>query len=271
MRRTLGKSWSFVWILAWLIAALFAISKGEASERHRAVPLKVVVIDTGINIHDKRFNVCGYKDMTGHGMEDATEVHATHVAGIVTAMVEGSKDVCLVPCRFYTDTSPGIENLKRETACFNWAVEQHADFINYSGGGGEFNEDEYLAVRHARAEGITVVVAAGNERSDMDKPENYYYPASYRILGVSVVASIEPRGFRALSSNWGAKTVTIYAPGDSIYSTLPVGEYGYLSGTSMATAVQTGNLIRQRLGLTALPFNQSLWKHLRTYWDSKRR
>ena len=42
------------------------------------------------------------------------------------------------------------------------------------------------------------------------------------------------------SSNFGEKTVQIAAPGNDIISTLPGGQYGYMTGTSQATAFATG-------------------------------
>jgi subtilisin family serine protease len=42
------------------------------------------------------------------------------------------------------------------------------------------------------------------------------------------------------SSNWGKKSVDVAAPGENIYSTLPRGQFGYMSGTSQATAFVTG-------------------------------
>lgn len=266
MRRLLGKYWNSFWLLGAVIATLLLALRGEAAWAGR--PIKVVIIDTGIDLGDKRFNFCdsGSMDFTGKGIAD-TEEHATHVAGIITAMVEGSQKVCLAVCRFYDTKAPGVVNLAHETACFKWAKVQHADFVNLSGGGGEFSEDEYRSVKALMASGTKVIVAAGNEHSDVDKPENYYYPGSYRISGVTMVGSLEPSGLRAMGSNWGVKSVAVYAPGDTIYSTLPHGDYGYMSGTSMATAVETGAQIRQRLRLPVIPYNLSLWKHLRRYWS----
>ena len=42
------------------------------------------------------------------------------------------------------------------------------------------------------------------------------------------------------SSNWGKRQVDVAAPGENIYSTLPGGRYGYMTGTSQATAFVSG-------------------------------
>jgi subtilisin family serine protease len=54
------------------------------------------------------------------------------------------------------------------------------------------------------------------------------------------VASLDIRNSILPSSNWGAKSVDVAAPGENIYSTLPGGRYGYMTGTSQATAFVTG-------------------------------
>jgi subtilisin family serine protease len=42
------------------------------------------------------------------------------------------------------------------------------------------------------------------------------------------------------SSNWGQTHVDVAAPGENIYSTLPGGRFGYMTGTSQATAFVSG-------------------------------
>jgi subtilisin family serine protease len=70
--------------------------------------------------------------------------------------------------------------------------------------------------------------------------ENYYYPAAYHLTNIISVAATDIRNNLLPSSNWGKKKVDIAAPGENIYSTLPGGRYGYMTGTSQATAFVTG-------------------------------
>lgn len=235
--------------------------KGEAKE-----PLRIAIVDTGLATTDPRFTVCGSKDFTEEGIADRVG-HGSHVAGIITAMAEG-QGICLLICKFYVESQSGSVDMQHTVDCFNWAVRQHAAIINYSGGGSQASATELAALRRARARGIEINVAAGNERSDVDFAQNFFYPGSYRLPGVQMVGSIDASGERAATSNFG-HAVTVVAPGEEIFSTLPSGKYGHMSGTSQATAVVTGSLIRQRLGLSAIPYNLSLWKFLKDYWDRR--
>lgn len=173
--------------------------------------------------------------------------HGTHVAGIIGAVanpktgVSGvAHKVSIMAVKYYSDANPGSVNLRNAISSLNYAINNGARIINYSGGGPEFNEEEYLALKRAESRGILIVCAAGNEHQSIDLSSNYYYPASYRLANIISVAATDINNNLLASSNWGWNRVDLAAPGENIFSTLPGGRYGYMSGTSQATAFVTG-------------------------------
>ena len=69
---------------------------------------------------------------------------------------------------------------------------------------------------------------------------NFYFPSAYPLSNILSVAATDINNRLISSSNWGTKRVHVAAPGENIYSTLPNNRYGYMSGTSQATAFVTG-------------------------------
>lgn len=171
--------------------------------------------------------------------------HGTHIAGIIGAQAGNGKgiagiapQVSLMVLKYYDPKVPGTDNLKNTVNAIRYAIQKKAHIINYSGGGTEFSKDEYDAIEEARQHGILFVAAAGNERSNSDKHK--YYPADYKLTNIISVTAIDPSTEVLSSSNYGVETVDIAAPGQNILSTLPNNSYGYMTGTSQATAFVTG-------------------------------
>ena len=171
--------------------------------------------------------------------------HGTHISGIVGAEggngvgISGvSPKVSLMCLKYYDPKSGGGDNLKNTIRAIRYAIQMGADIINYSGGGLEYSAEEYQAVKAARDEGILFVAAAGNEYSNSDK--SHYFPANYSLDNIVSVTAINPSAQVLKSSNYGIQTVHIAAPGENIFSTLPNGKYGVMTGTSQATAFVSG-------------------------------
>ena len=220
----------------------------------------VAVIDTGIdsshpnlqkNIwkdpNEKSQNVYGWNFVTNKANPNDDHGHGTHVAGIIGAISDSSsgvsgvaRKVSIMGVKYYSEGNPGSVNLRNTVKAINYAVDHGAKIINYSGGGPDFSEDEYLAIKRAEAAGVLFVAAAGNEHQDTDLVENYYYPSAYRLTNIISVAATDINNNLLRSSNWGKSKVDVAAPGENIFSTLPGGRYGYMSGTSQATAFVTG-------------------------------
>jgi subtilisin family serine protease len=217
----------------------------------------VAVIDTGIDAthknladnlwHDSSNDAYGWDFVTNHSNPSDNHGHGTHIAGIIGAVfdprngVSGvAHHVSIMSVKYYSDSNSGSVNLRNTVKAIDYAVQHGATIINYSGGGPEFSEEEYLALKKAEAKGILFVAAAGNEHQNIDLVENYYYPSAYRLSNIISVASIDIKSNLLPSSNWGKTRVDVAAPGENIHSTLPGGKYGYMTGTSQATAFVTG-------------------------------
>ena len=87
------------------------------------------------------------------------------------------------------------------------------------------------------------VAAAGN--GDMngvgyDTEQSGVYPASFSSDNIISVANMMFNGELDVSSNYGAQTVDVAAPGSYILSTTPGNTFEFLTGTSMAAPIVTG-------------------------------
>lgn len=172
--------------------------------------------------------------------------HGTHIAGIVGANGGPSGDglfgvapkVKIMALKYFDPQSRGGDNLKNTIRAIHYAIKNGARIINYSGGGLEPNDDEFKAIKEARDKGILFVAAAGNERSNSDL--NHYYPANYSLDNIISVTAVNTETQILKTSNFGASSVNIAAPGEDIKSTLPESKHGKMTGTSQATAFVTG-------------------------------
>lgn len=171
--------------------------------------------------------------------------HGTHIAGIIGAEagngrgISGvSPQVSMMILKYFDPKVPATDNLRNTIQSIRYCIDKGAHIINYSGGGTEFSQDEFNAIAEAERKGILFVAAAGNERSNSD--HHKYYPADYALKNIISVTAIDPATQVLPSSNFGIETVHIGAPGQNILSTLPKNSYGFMTGTSQATAFVSG-------------------------------
>lgn len=174
--------------------------------------------------------------------------HGTHIAGIIAA--DGRKNngiigmapgASLIIAKYYDPQAPPSNNLVNTVRAIRYCTQMGATIINYSGGGLEPSDKEREAIRDAKDQNgkpILFIAAAGNERSNSDVKK--YYPADYDLPNIISVTATDEENNVLDSSNYGEWSVDIPAPGKKIYSTLPNGGYGFMTGTSQATAVVTG-------------------------------
>ncbi|BAU07175.1 subtilisin [Fischerella major NIES-592] len=221
----------------------------------------VAVLDTGVdyNHQDLSSNIwTNSKEIPGNGKDDDgngyiddyygwnfdgnnnstldVNGHGTHVSGTiagvnnsygVTGIAYNSK---IMPVKVLDDEGSGSYSAIANGIYY--AVDNGADVINLSLGGGRSNDTLQKAIEYASSKGVIVVMAAGNDGGSQPA-----YPARYaKNYGLAVGAVDQNKNLADFSNRAGADQLTyVTAPGVNVYSTLPGNEYASYSGTSMAT------------------------------------
>jgi len=200
--------------------------------------ITVAVLDTGIDPNHEliKGSLVRFLDYSGTGKNDS-HGHGTHVAGIIKSIFPKVK---LVALKYYNPKYSGKQSLDATVKALQAAVDMNVDVINYSGGGPESSSAELAVLKEAERKGIIIVVAAGNESSNIDQKANAFYPAAYGLSNIISVSAHDESLKLIKSSNWGKKLVDLAAPGKRIKSALPYNRAGFLTGTSQATAFVTG-------------------------------
>ena len=203
------------------------------------VGVKAYVIDSGIYTN----NDFGLRIGTGfsvisdsRGTSDCNG-HGTHVAGIIGGTTYGvAKAVNLIPVRvFDCTTTTTTSNI---IAGINWIIADHQlgePAVANMSLGGDYNKALDDAVLALIADGVSVVVASGNENVDACLSS----PAS--TTGTITVNSSSIFDTRSSFSNFGVCT-DIFAPGESITSAgiESISSSSVKSGTSMASPFVAG-------------------------------
>ncbi|MHC4562200.1 MAG: S8 family serine peptidase [Planctomycetota bacterium] len=169
--------------------------------------------------------------------------HGTHCSGTIAGagnnslgVVGVSWNVQIMALKFLNDSGSGSTSDAVDT--LNYAIMMRDSGVNIrltsnSWGGGGYSSALEDAIRRSGDAGMLFIAAAGN---DSDNTDSYpHYPSSYNLDNIISVAATDHNDNKASFSNWGLTTVDLGAPGVDTLSSTPGGNYGYKSGTSMAT------------------------------------
>ena len=190
----------------------------------------------------------GYNAVGG----DATDTvgHGTHVAGTIGSRTYGvSKKATIIGVKVFAGESGSTSVILDG---YNWAVNDIVNqgrtgnsVVSMSLGGG-FSDAFNQAVANAFNQGITTVVAAGNDNQDASNTSPASTPEAI------TVGAIQSDNARASYSNFGS-ILDIFAPGTDILSTWIGSDTATntISGTSMATPHISG-LVLYLQGLEGL-------------------
>ncbi|WP_164108581.1 MULTISPECIES: S8 family peptidase [Sphingobacterium] len=206
----------------------------------------------GDNYNDATERNYGNPDVKGPDAE-----HGTHVAGIIGAKrnnnigINGVADnVEIMSIRVVPN---GDERDKDVANGIRYAVDNGARIINMSFGKGYYYNKKTVddAIRYAMEKDVLLVHAAGNDGKNIDitpnYPNKYYTDSLNAITGeakgwITVGATSWKMDSDLLAdfSNYGYKSVDVFAPGVAINSTMPENQYKEQQGTSMAAPVVSG-------------------------------
>jgi len=216
------------------------VTDGEPKDKHDEI--------VGDNVNDINDRFYGNNDVMGQ-----FGFHGTHVSGIIGALrkngvgMDGVADN--VKVMLVKAVPDGDERDKDVALAIRYAVDNGARIINMSFGKSFSPHKDWVddAIRYADSKGVLLVHAAGNDGNNNDSTDNFpnpdfadnTHPSNFITVGASSNGKTGPKiaGF----SNYGKKSVDLFAPGVQIYSTVPGGnKYGSASGTSMAAPVVAG-------------------------------
>jgi thermitase len=220
--------------------------------------VKICVIDSGVRVDhpdlvgniETGWNVVHPDNQTAANPDDPsfqnfndTLGHGTHVAGILAAMGNNGQGVVglswrvnLLICKFIADSGSGY--VSDAINCMRLCREQGAHIYSNSWGGVDYQEALGVEIKAIQDAGGLFVSAAGNSAVNLDVTPSY--PASYDAPNQLTVAASDAADGLADFSNFGVHSVHVAAPGVAILSTTAEGDYGYMSGTSMAAPVVAG-------------------------------
>lgn len=219
----------------WALCAL-SVSKSEPNSTNK--PIKIAVMDTGINNDLLQFKVSVVKEfntINGSSRTTPKNAHGTMVASIIAATsfknftIGINNNVHLYDIQTLDDEAKG--NITDTIKGIDWAIEQDVDLINFSYGFSQDHEELRNAIERARDAGILIVAAAGNTLGLSTD-----YPARYdEVLSISAIDSTNTIYPYAAKGK-----IDFVAPGVDVPVLNHEGMMEEQSGTSFSTAYATG-------------------------------
>ncbi|MDZ5622902.1 S8 family peptidase [Nocardioides sp. HM23] len=197
--------------------------------------VKAYIVDSGIRRTHAQFGTRASHGFTaindGRGSRDCNG-HGTHVAGTVGSNAYGvAKKVNLVAVRVLDCEGNGSN--AGVIAGIDWVTGDHQagqPAVANMSLGGPFSNAVNTAVANSIADGVSFVVAAGNDNIDACTVSPASAPAALTVGATTYTDA------RASYSNWGT-CLDLFAPGSQVLSTYATSDSGLHieNGTSMAS------------------------------------
>ncbi len=223
-----------IWVLiafSFILGIVAHIEEATADSR-----TKIGIIDSGISHKQSNSAILcknGRKSAIKKDLGYDEHGHGTNIFGLVAQDLDSSK-YCIISYKVWTPNVSGSQTIAYTISSVKQAITDGVRFLNISMNGDYPDATEFSVFQEA-VNHMVVIVAAGNEKSDLDKNCNAF-PACYS-------QSIDKNfyvigGYDVEQSNYG-KNVDFYTYGNEIGS--PV-----LTGTSQATAYFTNKFVQKK-------------------------
>lgn len=240
-------------------------------------PIQIGVLDHGIdgthtylynNLYHNDYNQAHVDCSSGNSYTylttpTCTDSHGTHIAGVIGSKHNSSyntegvaKNVELISIKMFQDNTQSLLSSAIIQAV-SYATSINLPIINFSATNPYYNQSERDAF--SQYSGL-IVCSSGNELINLDSEgTRSSYPTKYGLSNLISVGASDDSDYYWLTesssnsqgssgitntdvigSNYGQNSVHVFAPGDSIWSTIRNNGYGYMSGTSMAAPYVTG-------------------------------
>jgi len=217
--------------------------------------MKMTAQDTVCSAHTGGVNADISSDALGFTSDPAGSEHGTMMSGIIAAVRNNGKGINgindharIMMLKLYSN----IREMRNDdlAPAIRYAVDHGARVISMSFGKtfSWHREAVDSAVQYAMSRNVLLVHAAGNNGMDLDADSNSFFPSPVYLHGGVAPAwiTVGASGYRndstlaAPFSNYGHKSVDVFAPGVQITSTLPHSGLAVWDGTSEATPVVAG-------------------------------
>ena len=180
--------------------------------------------------------------------------HGTNIAGIIAAKRNNSlgvaginKDAQLIALKVFGSQGE-MSTISPIVEAVSYANNNNIPITNSSLGmvleKSKKPKSLESSISNAATKGFLFLTASGNGKRnennelqgfDLDGGSDTVYPAAYEFNNIIAVGGSTDQDGISQSSNYGALSVDIMAPGRSILTTKPNGGYGTYNGTSVAT------------------------------------
>lgn len=157
------------------------------------------------------------------------DYHGTYVANEILRV---APNISIIPAKFMEGTKGSLDDA---VEAIQYLIERGARIINCSWNFENYSKKMYNIIKNNP--NVLFVCAAGNSNLNLD--ENKLYPCSYKADNIMTVGAIDSKGVISNVSGYGKK-VDVLAPGVNVKVCLPENDIDYLEGTSISTAIVSG-------------------------------